>query len=63
MSSGAAKKFPLVLRPPVEGMNADLSERECSPEFGRFTIEGLSLDENGDPDVRVLFGLGGACCI
>lgn len=58
--STAAKKFPLVLPPPVEGMNSDLTGRELSNNFDLFTIEGLSMDENAEPETRILVALRGA---
>jgi hypothetical protein len=59
MSTGE-KKHPLILPPPVEGINVDLAHRELSNDIPIFNIAQLTdTDEDGVPDPRILIGLGG----
>lgn len=56
----SAEQYPLILPPPVEGMNIDLADPGVANDLVVFTVAGLTgSDEDGEPDPRILLGLGG----
>ncbi|KAJ6524592.1 hypothetical protein DFH09DRAFT_1096008 [Mycena vulgaris] len=59
MSTGE-KKHPLILPPPVEGINVDLAHQELSNDIPIFSIAQpmTDTDEDGEPDPHILIDLG-----